>query len=381
MKKTLCIVLAFCILFSFSACRKKKNQTQETQAGTQAVIPQETQSTPPEINQVVEDKTMVAVSVPAETTNTVHKNGTVLFQLTQQHISLTLNKPDVADKIILDFLTRIDNTMESADSIMAMAKNAYNAQKDWMPYLYSILYSPTRIDHNVLSFSGSIEEYTGGPHPNRSRTSVSYDLQTGDVLTLASIMHKDASVSTICDLVLVGLAELSANTDLYEGYEYTIRQRFAGDASINEDWYFTQTGLCFAFSPYEIAPYSSGVITVEIPYEKLKTILHEDYLPVARNIPQGTVQFTSIDNIDTNNPREFAELVVNQGGKMLIAQTDNYVQDLRIRISNEATTYTIFAAYALYQGDGITIQVDDETRGKMELTYKTANQTVTTPIG
>ena len=249
-----------------------------------------------------------------------------------------------------------------------------------MPYLYSVLYSPARIDHHVLSFSGIIEEYTGGPHPNRSCTSVSYDLQTGDVLTLASIMHKDASVSSIRDLVLENLRQQSVSSSLYENYEALINQRFEGDASIDEDWHFTQTGLAFDFSPYQIAPYSSGIVTVEIPYEKLRTILHEDYLPLGRNEPQGTVAFTPIENIDMTNTPEFAEVVVDQGGKMLFAQTDNYVQDIRIRISNKAAAYTIFAAYGLYKGDGIMIQADDANREKMQFSYKTGNQTITTPI-
>jgi len=376
MKKILCLLLTFCLLFSLSACRKKKNQAQETQNNTVTNTPQETQNNTP----IVENKAMVAVSVPADTKNTVHANGTTLFQRTNQHISLTLDKPDVADKIILDFLTRVDSTKESADSIESMAKSAYRGEQNWMPYMYCTLYSPTRIDHNVLSFSGSIEEYTGGPHPNRSRISVSYDLQTGDVLTLASIMQKDASVSAIRDMVLEYLAEMSASTDLYEGYESTITQRFEGDASINEDWYFSQNGLCFDFSPYEIAPYSSGTITVEIPYGKLKAVLHEDYLPVARNTPQGTVQFTAIDNIDMSKPMESGEVVVDTDGKMLVAQTDNYVQDIRIRISDKAATYTVFAAYSLYKGGGITIQANDATMEMMELTYKTGNQTVKIPV-
>lgn len=367
------------MLLSLCACRKKDEQTQDTQGATSATSQKETQSAQPS-NPINENKTMVSVSVPAKTESVAHSNGTTLFQRTYQDISMILDKPDVADKIILDFLTRVDNTAESAASIEEMAKTAYRGEQNWMPYMHSVLYSPARIDHNVLSFKGSIEEYTGGPHPNRSPVSASYDLQTGDILTLASIMQKDATVNSIRDMVLAKLAEISATTSLYDGYENTVAQRFANDPSTNEDWYFSNGGLCFDFYPYDIAPYSSGIITVEIPYGELGTIIHEDYLPTPRNTPEGTVRFTPIENIDMNSAPESSDVIINNDGKMLIAQTDGYVQNVHILDSSKSTSYIVFATYALYASDGIMIQANDDTLQKLSLTYTTGTQTVTTPI-
>jgi len=372
MKKALCLILVICTVYTLCACRKKNPEPAINTTNAVVNVPQDTNTE--------ENKEMVAVSVPAKTEDATTDDGTVLFQYTYQDMSLVLNKPEVADKVIVDFLNRVDSTREPADTVAAMAKDAYIAGKNWVPYLYHITYSPTRIDHNVLSLFGNNVVFSGAPHPERTCVSASYDLQTGDVLTLASIMDVNASVDTFCQLVLNGLKELAEGDYLYENYQNTVKQRFAVDTSTDEAWYFTQTGLCFYFAPYEIAPYSSGVITVEIPYEKLSGVIHEDYLPAKRNTPSGSIHIQPF-NIEDFSKNEYAELVMQQDGAMYIAQADGYVQDVRIILSDTAVNYTVFAAYALYHGEGIMIQSDDTTRQKMKLTYKNGTETASTAIG
>lgn len=376
MKRILCLFLAVCTVFTLCACRKKnKNPTDTTGNAIQNNTQGNNYGEP-----VVENKDMVAVSVPPVTENTLASDGTVLFQYTYQHMSMALSKPEVADKIILDFLNRVDSTRESANATLQMAQDAYTSGSNWVSYLYHITYSPTRIDHSVLSLFGNNVVFSGAPHPERTCVSASYDLKTGDVLTLASIMDKEASVDTFCTLVLNGLKELAESNYLYTGYQDTVKQRFQTDSSIDEAWYFTNTGLCFYFAPYEIAPYSSGVITVEIPYEKLSGVIHADYLPVKRSGANGNVVITPVDNIsdimDINN----AELIMNTDGTLFMAQSEGYVQDVRITFTDKTTSCTVFAAYALYNGDGITIQANDATREKLKLTYKSGTETISTNI-
>ena len=65
---------------------------------------------------------------------------------------------------------------------------------------------------------------------------------------------------------------------------------------------------------------------------------------------------------------------------MYMAQASGTVQDIRIVQSNEASNYTIFAAYALFPGDGIMVQADDTQLQRMKLTYKSGNETVNMPL-
>lgn len=376
MKKQICLALAICLAISLSGCfRTKKDPTQpsDNTTGTQQ------SPTDPTTEQEFQE-TMVAVSVPTTTENTTATDGTVLFQYTYQHMSLVLHKPAVADKIILDFLNRVDSTRKSAEDTANMAKNAYNGSANWVPYLYHLTYSPVRIDHKVLSLFGNNVVFSGAGHPERTCISASYDLLTGDVLTLASIMTKNASTDDFRKLVLDGLSEMAEGDYLYEDYANTVKNRFNVDASGDEAWYFTQTGLCFYFSPYEIAPYSSGVISVEIPYEKLQGLLHEAYFPSERNVATGTVTVSPFESVSLSDFSHIAEIVAVKDGNMYMAHTDGAVQDVRILLTDKASNYTVFAAYNLSKGDGIMIQADTALLENMRLTYKTGGESVTIPL-
>lgn len=375
MKKLFCIFLAICLTISLSACRKnKKNPTVDNHTNGSQLQNQTGGS------QAEKDTSLVAVSLPTQTQNEIHDDGTTLFQYTFQHMSLVLHKPQVADKIILDFLNRVDSTTAAAESTKEMAKNAYNGSQNWTPYLYHITYSPTRIDHKVLSLFGNNVVFSGAGHPERTCVSASYDLLTGDVLTLASIMSKDATVQQFCDLTLAGLGEMAEGDYLYDNYKKIVQQRFQQDASQDEAWYFTQTGLCFYFAPYEIAPYSSGVITVEIPFEKLKNLIHADYLPSARTSPTGKITVTPFNNTNLNNLSHIAEIVMEEDGKMYMLQTDGNVQDVRIVLYDKASNCNVFASYGLNAENGIMVQGTNETLKNMKVSYKTGKETVTIPI-
>ena len=290
MKRFVCLLLVACLAISLCGCLGNKNPQ-----GDNGETGGNSQQTPDSTF----DGTLLAVSVPTVTEATKDDDGTVVFEYTYQYMSLVHEKPDVADKIILDFLNRVDATRTHAETVAQSAKNAYTGNSsNWIAYLYHLTYSPTRIDSAVLSLFGNNAVYSGAVHPERACVSASYDMVTGDVLTLASIMAKDAKTEDICNLVLENLAARKKELYLYPGYENTVKQRFTTDPSIDEAWYFSPSGLCFYFAPYEIAPYSSGVVTVEIPYEKLTAILHTAYLPAVRQNVQGVVSISSFDDID-----------------------------------------------------------------------------------
>lgn len=375
MKKLLSVLLIFGLLLSFAACKKKVNNPTNNTTGNNPPTQGQNNN-----QQVDTDNNLVAVSVPTVTENTTHDDGTVLFQYTYQNMSLVLDKPQVADKIILDFLNRVDDTVDTANATKEAAKSAYISSANWVPYLYHITYSPTRIDHKVLSLFGNNVVFSGAGHPERTCVSASYDLLTGDILTLASIKTKEATAEQFCNLVLAGLSEMAEGDYLYDNYKKTVQQRFTKDASQDEDWYFTQTGLCFYFAPYEIAPYSSGVITVEIPYEKLKGILHEAYLPSARGSASGKIQVNPFESIHLDDFSYIAEIVTEKESKMYMLQTDQAVQDIRIIFSDKSGNYTVFAAYNLVPGNGIMIQGKDETLKNMKISYRSGNATLIAPV-
>ena len=374
MKRYITILLVLALLFTLCACRKKKPSATES-SGSSTTTESQSENTTEDTGEIIEFTDLVAVSVPASTETLKATDGTVLFEYTYQSMSLALNNEDVAEKIIIDFLNRVDTTKVPATSIAESAKSAYNSAKDWVPYLYSITYSPTRIDGNVLSLFGNHVVYNGAFHPDRSCVSANYNLQTGDSLSLADIMHPQASLEGICQLVLTELAKNEKELQLDPGYEQVVQQRFKTDISHDESWYFNENGLCFYFAPYEIAPYITGVVHAEVPYSSLKNVIKAEYLPARRNQATGKITVAPFD--ETKQFDRITETVLNKEADMYMVYADAAVQDVRITVTDENNSYTVFATYGLQPGDCVMVQADDETINKVQISYVSGAKTQT----
>ena len=167
---------------------------------------------------------------------------------------------------------------------------------------------------------------------------------------------------------------------LYENYTETVKDRFSVDPSQDEALFFTQTGLSFYFAPYEIAPYSSGIITVEIPYEKLTGLLNDAYFPAERETPHGSITVQPFENTDPTQFSQISEVITDKVGDMYLSYTDGMIQDIRIIINDEKNSYTVFAAYELSVGDGIMIQISEDKIGTVSVCYKSEDERIATPL-
>lgn len=375
MKKQIGFILAISMAIALVGCTKAPANGPKP---TETIAPTQTTATTPTAPSGPAE-TMIAVDVGVTTQDTTAENGTVLFQRTNQKMHLILNNAEVADKITKDFLNRLDIEQDAA-TVEAAAKAAYNGNANWMPYFYGFTYNPQRIDQKVLSFYGDKVKFTGAAHPERSRKGANYDLATGDVLTLASIMTTEATAEDFCKLVLDALAERAEGDFLREGYAEDVKRRFTADPTQDENWYFTTSGLCFYFDPYEIAPYASGVITAVIPYEKLSTLLQSDYLPAARVSATGKATISDFTPTLAENFTHTAELVLDPEGKMYLVHAEGTVQDIRITLSDGDESYTIFAANSLSSGEAIMVQANEDAAKNLELSYLSNGETVKVQI-
>lgn len=381
MKKQITIILTFALVIALVGCSKApiSPEPSATSAPTQAPSISTEPTTNPTTAPTIAAETMIAVDVGVTTANTTAENGTVLFRRTSQNIHLFLNYSEVADKITKDFLNRLDIEQDAA-AIEATAKNAYKGSQTWNPYFYSLTYNPQRIDTKVLSFYGDKVQFTGAAHPELSRKGASYDLTTGDVLTLASIMTKEATSEDFCKLTLEALAARAEGDYLREGYAEDVKRRFTSDATQDENWYFTSTGLCFYFDPYEIAPYTSGVIVAEIPYEKLSGLVLPDYIPTQRATATGKLVISDFTPDLADNFTHTAEMLMDRDGKMYLIYADGTVSDIRITFTDGAEKYTVFAANSLSDGEAIMVQATEEHAKNLEISYLANGQILTAKV-
>lgn len=384
MKRFISILLLFSLL---AGCSKLPVlSTDDSYADSSAATgdSQPTESVAVDPDFIPAQEAMVAVSVPATTQNFTADNGNVIFQYIYQTPYLTTPDADAAEKITIDLLKRIDVTRANADALHAAAKASYSGSSDWTPYLYQITYNPYRIDPGVLSFFGLNVQYSGASHPDRTGTAANYDMLTGDVLTLAGIMAPGASANDFCELVI---AELTANKEslkIYDHFEETVRYRFEADPSQDEGFYFTQEGLCFFFDPMELAPYSTGVVHVEIPYQKLSGLLYDGYFPDEQDYATGTIIAHRHSDDKAESFTQIAELTLDPGGEMIFLYSDASVRNIRIEVGAWdilgiafTPAYTAFAAYSLTPGDAIMLETYiPDTMPNLRLNYQSQGKTL-----
>lgn len=345
MKKHFVYLLIAAILFA--GC-SNQSANEDIPIDTNTDITDQTQ---PQGDVVISQQDMAAVALPVVEEHLTDENGIVLFTYTGQSMNLVLPDPDVADKILIDFFTRQDGFRQASEGTKASAAN----NNTGYAMFYSALYEPARIDLNVLSLSGTIVHWAGGAHPSYSCIFANYDMVTGDILTLGSILSHENKASELGELVIQAIADAPSELGIWDGYEDTIRTRFTGNISEDQSWFFSREGLSFSFPPYDLAPYASGVITVTVPYDKLVGIIDDAFFPVEQPNTVGELSVTPMEDAQTQDFSQIAEVLAHEDGHMVLLHTDQAVTDVRIEMDH---THIIFATAALTPGDAIMLQAD-----------------------
>lgn len=384
MRKIICLVALLSLLLAVCGCSKfgtqiQGNDTTSSDNHTEDTAPNETNDNFTAIRQIP----MISASMPIITQTAVSKDNSVLLKSIYQNLSLITQDPEVADKIIIDYLNMTDMS-SSGSGMLAQAESAYKEVPDksqWSPYLQQFTFDTMRIDHGLFSLFGTNVTYSGGIHADTVGRSITYDLISGQPLSLSDIFTDSFNTEYVCSLVLKAL---SSQESLFTGYKSTVSQRFDKDFLKDEDWFFSNTGLCFFFSPYEIAPYSSGIIFAEIPYAKLSGIMQDKYFPAERENASGSVQISPFDENSLQQYSQFTEVVLDAEAEKFLLHSQHGVYDVRIEIgswSADGLTYipehTVLACYALTPGDAVMLEANlSAALPKLRLRYTTNEQTV-----
>jgi hypothetical protein len=300
------------------------------------------------------------------TEQTHSDNGTLIFEFRYQNMyTPTVGDPDVAEKVMLELLNRIDSNRSLAENVLAGAKADYNGSTNWVPYFYSIQYNPMRVDAGVLSLYGQHVSFGGSSHPSAMAVSVTYNLQTGEALKLGDILTDSCDAEAFSRLVISALGKMVDTHSLYSDYARSVENRFARSFWQDEGWYFSPDGLCVYFSPYEVAPYSSGTVIAEIPYEALTGLLRDEYFPMEKLPVPGQILTMPFSVSELDRFDRFAEVVLDRKGESVILYTDGMAYDVTIESGSWNATgtvfvpaSTVFAASSLTPGAAITVQDD-----------------------
>lgn len=379
MKKIISLFLCAITLTVLSGCSDENTTISTTPLTTLPGITA-TEPAPTEPKAQPEQQPMVALSLPVSILRNAIGN-VKLFEHVYQEIDVVLPEPDIAERIIIDFLNRTD-TAETAQTISDWANADYDeSYPDWVRYLCQATYEPTRVDEAVLSLYGTHVEFGGLNLAQNFNDAVTYDMTTGNVIPLTTVLT-NMSRDELCELLTEQLAQQKDTLSLFDDFADTIRDRFSGSLADEKDWYFTETGLCFFFTPYEIAPYASGTVTAQIPYHTLAGKMNDAYFPPEQDQTFGKMELMDFSTENADRFSQFAELTLPYGNRSMLLYTDQSVTDVRIEHIQAAqnpssfdSAYTIFAAPHLTPGDAIKIEFSDEDLKNLRLRYTSSGKT------
>ncbi|MDR1896096.1 MAG: DUF3298 and DUF4163 domain-containing protein [Prevotellaceae bacterium] len=165
-----------------------------------------------------------------------------------------------------DFNASVANHMEEyLKRVKTNAFREYNA--------FDLHINPEEIYQNkqIISLAYSWNVYEGGAHGNYGKYCFVINKNSGNKISYNALIRKDKEQE------FLQLAEqefktqfgIKANENLYELYTFE-DDKF----HLPDEFHFTPSGLVFYYNPYEIAPYSAGLIELLLPYNKIQDFVN-----------------------------------------------------------------------------------------------------------
>lgn len=144
---------------------------------------------------------------------------------------------------------------------------AKEENRDFIPHEYV---STVDLEYNgkVVSFLNIQYMNTGGAHPNSIQVADTFDVATGEKLTLEEVMGKnqDEVKNIVLEKVISEIEKVKGTDEFYyyETYKDDIKTTFNP-----ADYFITNDGLCVFYQQYSIAPYVAGFPTFVISNDEL----------------------------------------------------------------------------------------------------------------
>lgn len=184
----------------------------------------------------------------------------------------------------------------SAQEALAMAREHY-AGLDEEQRAYWANYAEELIVDDICQFSGLVSVWGGGysnyggAHGWESIRAWSFDLTTGEFLTLDALNAQSSTDSALGKTLVDTLASEIVNRIYEEGlddYLYDDFYSYVYDLSSNAHFYFSGSGMTVNFDAYVLGPYASGPQTFEIPYSHFYNAL-DSHTQSLLNVPQDEI--------------------------------------------------------------------------------------------
>ena len=141
-----------------------------------------------------------------------------------------------------------------------------NEQYWYLDYVISNL----ELEPNYICLKQEFTSYTGGAHGNYTELYTTFDKQTAKQLSLNALFESGYST----DLAEIITHKYKLDNGLTPADALTSKSSlFVDTIEPTENFFLTSSTITFIYNPYDIAPYSEGLIQVEVPLENVKHLI------------------------------------------------------------------------------------------------------------
>lgn len=130
---------------------------------------------------------------------------------------------------------------------------------------------------DLISLHSHEYSFTGGAHPIQNDIFRSFQKPEGDIILLDDLTYDESQMNQLTSLVEEQFRytfELLEDENLEDAGFWFVDNDF----HLTDNFAFTNFGLLFYYNVYEVAPYATGPIAVEIEYQNLQNILRSVWL-------------------------------------------------------------------------------------------------------
>lgn len=212
--------------------------------------------------------------------------------LTLSFTSKVLVFPSLKNKILLDSIYSYDPRIKdySKAGLQAFLENqkkdyfnsVKNDNKDWVSDITSAQTWFSNSDMNLKSNSNGYmhiqygtSAYIGGAHDEYGYSEKVFDLKNNKKLELKDITSMPKS--KIEALLMKNINKINSGTTDENGEVKNSEMLLVDKIPATDNFYFDDKNLYFHYSPYEIAAFAAGDITVPVSWEELKGTLNTEF--------------------------------------------------------------------------------------------------------
>lgn len=340
MKKIVAILLAFSLIFCFTSCAKEKTENPDTE--TTASAENVSNNNAADGNNSVE--LLSVYSKHEYSSREGEGSGFILSEVNYETLYLSdedeQRYPSLAKAIGSMNKEETARYEECADELAVMCDERFEFTADTddepIPYTAYLDYFICRADNVVLSLRVDTDVYSGTAYPNYCAEGYNYDTATGKKLVITDVMNDISSLPSI-------LSEKIMSNEKYKDEVYGNPEEVISEYTV-EDYLWTvgYNGVTFYLNPFEVAPYSAGVITATVYFDEYPELFNKKYTVApeayATGLPDGrNVEFDL-------NPADGKRDTINVG---LSDYEDELYEDITVALNgSEFTVEDVFALSA-----------------------------------